>query len=337
MVDAVVATDGTLAYVSGGLGVVQRILVWVDRQGRETPIPVQPRPYVYPRIAPDGRRIALAIQDQENDLWLWDTDRMTLTRATFEPGFDFYPVWTPDGHRLIFASDRAGGARNLFWQVADGTGTTERLAKSEYVQDPSAISPDGTRVIFHETTATNNLDLLELHLEPETVRSDSAPAASVAGRVRPLVQTPFTERNGVISPDGRWLAYEADDSGQFEIYVRPYPEVGRGLSQVSTGGGTRPLWSRTGQELFFLSPIGALMRVGVEGGATWAAGTPNKVLNEGYFTVPGGNPGRSYDISPDGQRFLMIKMGGGLGQAAAPQIIVVQNWFEELKRLVPVN
>ena len=116
--------------------------------------------------------------------------------------------------------------------------------------------------------------------------------------------------------------------------MRSYPEVSRGLWQVSTGGGTRPAWARAGQELFYLSSAGALMRVGVERGPTWAASTPTKLLNEGYFTVPGGNPGRTYDVSPDGQRFLMIKAGGS-DQAAAPQIVVVQNWFEELTRLVP--
>jgi serine/threonine-protein kinase len=155
--------------------------------------------------------------------------------------------------------------------------------------------------------------------------------------VTPLVQTAFSELNGAISPDGRWLAYQANNSGQYEVYVRPYPDVSGGLRQVSTGGGTRPLWARTGQELFYLSSGGALMRVGVERGPTWAAGTPTKLLNEGYFTVPGGNPGRTYDISPDGKRFLIVKAGGGSGQAAVPQIVVVQNWLEELKRLVPVD
>ena len=336
-VDAVVANDGTLTYVSGGLGTVQRTLVWVDRQGQETSIPVPPHPYLYPRITPDGRRVALFVGDQENDLWLWDVARTTLTRVTFEPGFDIYPVWTPDGRRLIFSSDRVG-SRNLFWQAADGTGMVERLSESDSTQDPSAVSPDGARVIFHETSAANGLDLMELHLDDGGGSIGSSPAQQrSARRVTPLVQTPFSEQNGVISPDGRWLAYQANDSGQFEIYVRPYPEVSRGLWQVSTGGGTRPLWARTSEELFYLSPAGALMRVGVERGPTWAGATPAQLLNEGYFSVPGGNSGPTYDISPDGQRFLMIKAGGGSVQAAAPQIVVVQHWFEELKRLVPGN
>jgi serine/threonine-protein kinase len=153
------------------------------------------------------------------------------------------------------------------------------------------------------------------------------------------VHTPSTERNGVISPDGRWLAYEADNSGQFEVYVRPFPEVRSGNSQVSTGGGTRPLWARNGQELFYLSPTGALMRVGVERGPSWTATTPSMVLQESEeaFRVPSANPGRTYDISPDGRRFLMIRTASSAEGATPPQIIVVQNWFEELRRLVPTN
>ena len=155
-------------------------------------------------------------------------------------------------------------------------------------------------------------------------------------RVTPLVQTPFAEQNGILSPDGRWLAYEANDSGRLEVYVRPFPDVSRGLWQVSTGGGTRPLWARTGQELFYASLTGAIMRVGVERSPSWAATTPTLLIKEGYVTVPAGNPGRSYDLSPDGQRFLLLKAGDGSGQTAAPpSLIVIQHFDEELKRLVP--
>jgi serine/threonine-protein kinase len=131
-VDAVVAGDGTLAYVSGGdvAGAnAPRTLVWVDRQGRETPIPAPPRAYVYPRLSPEGTRVAVSAADQELDLWIWDLARGTLTRLTFDPGSDDYPVWTPDGRRLIFSSERTT-ARNIFWQAADGTGAVERLTDS---------------------------------------------------------------------------------------------------------------------------------------------------------------------------------------------------------------
>jgi serine/threonine-protein kinase len=280
--------------------------------------------YFYPRLSPDGRRVAVYAADQESDVWLWDLGRTMLTRVTFDPGQDLYPVWTPDGHRLIFSSDRAG-ARNLFWQAADGTGAVERLSESPNYQNATAVSPDGRRLVFTETVPKTGEDVMEVELDG-------------THRVTPLVQSPFTERNGVVSPDGRWLAYEANDSGPVEIYVRPFPEVNRGRWQVSTAGGTRPLWARSGQELFYVAPTGALMRVGVERSASWAATTPALLVKDGYSTSPGGFFGRTYDISPDGQRFLMIKEGGGTDQTAVPpQVIVVQHWTDELKRLVPAK
>ena len=320
--DFAVATDGTLVYVDapGGLAGAARTLVWVDRAGHEEPIAAPPRGYLYPQLSPDGTRVALDIRDQENDLWSWDLRRATLTRLTSEPGLDSNPVWTPDGRRIIFNSDRAGGQLNLWWQAADGTGAAERLTTSSNPQFPTGIAPDGTAVIFDEETPTMGRDLLRLALDGSR-------------RVTPLLQTKFDERNGMVSPDGRWLAYASDSSGRPEIYVRPFPNAG-GQWQASTGGGRTPLWARNGKELFYVAPDGALMRVpGEASGATWNAGTPTKLLEGRYFT-PGG-AGRPYDVSPDGQRFLMIKAAGA--DATAASIIVVQHWQEELKRLVPTT
>jgi len=324
-VDAVVAGDGTLAYVSGrGGAAVNRMLVWVDRQGRETPIPAPPRAYSQPRLSPDGTRVAAASQDQELDIWVWDLGRTTLTRVTFDPDFDSYPVWTRDSLRVIFSSQREG-ARNLFWQAADGTGTVERLTDSPNQQNAVSVSPDGRRLIFTETAPKTGEDIMQLELDG-------------SHRVAPLVQSPSIERNGVVSPDGRWLAYESNESGRFEISVRPFPDVTRGHWQVSTGGGTRPLWTPGGQELLYVSPTGALMRVGVDRAAIWTATPPTQLVKEGYATIPGSLSGRSYDIAPDGQRFLMIKEGGGADQTATPaSLVVVQHWLEELKRLVPTR
>lgn len=141
-----------------------------------------------------------------------------------------------------------------------------------------------------------------------------------------------------MSPDGRWLAYEANDSGQYEIRVRPFPDANSEKWQVTTTGGTRPLWTLNGQELFDISPTGAVIRVGVEPGPSWAVTTPTVVVKQGYFTNQGGFPARSYDVAPDGQKFLMIKQTGGLDQDKAPaRLIVVQHWIEELKRLVATN
>ena len=320
---AVVADDGTLAYMSGTVaGLAPRTLVWVDRQGRETPIPAPPRRYVYPRLSPDGTRVAVVAIDQELDVWVWDLGRSTLTRATLDAGIEHSPVWTPDGLRLIFSSERAG-VRNLYWQAANTTGAVERLADSASWQQASGVSPDGRRVVFTERSGATGEDIMQLELDG-------------THRVTPVLQSRFAERNGVVSPDGRWLAYEANDSGPFEIFVRPFPDVNSGHWQVSAAGGTRPLWTRSGRELIYVSPSGALISVGVAPGASWAVTRPVPVVKEGYATMPNVDLGRTYDIAADG-RFLMVK-GGGTEQAAAPaSIIVVQHWGEELKRLVPTK
>ena len=272
--------------------VALRSLVWVDRQGQETPIPAPPRNYAFPRLSPDGTRLAIYIPDQEIDIWLWDLARATLTRATFDPGVDVFPVWPPDGRQLLFSSARAG-AVNLFAQAADGSGDVTQLTKSPNVQHATSVSPDGTRLVFTETAPTTGQDVMQLRLDGTHA-------------VTPLVQTPFSERNGEVSPDGRWLAYEANDSGRFNIYVRPFPDVSSGHWQVSTDGGTRPLWARNSQELFYLNETGALMRVGVAHGPTWAATAPTKLF-EGRYGAAAGQIGRTYDVSLDGRRFLMIK------------------------------
>jgi eukaryotic-like serine/threonine-protein kinase len=328
-IDAVVADDGTLVYVPGRLERTpgRNLILWVDREGREEPIKAPPRVYFYPRLAPDGTRLALYTFDQEYDIWLWDLARATFTRVTSDPGQDTFPVWTPDSRRIIFGSERAG-ARNLFGQAADGTGAIERLTESPNLQNPTAISPDGTRLVFTETTPRTGDDVMILPLRGER-------------RAVALIQTSFAERNGEVSPDGRWIAYEANDSGQFEIYVRPFPNVVEGRWQVSSGGGTRPLWARNGQELFFLALTGALMRIGVERGTSWAATAPVQLFEGRYTTgTLRARLGRSYDVSPDGKRFLMTKVGGEAGTdgtAALTSLVVVQNWDQELKRLVPTR
>jgi eukaryotic-like serine/threonine-protein kinase len=156
------------------------------------------------------------------------------------------------------------------------------------------------------------------------------------GRVAPLLQTKADERNAIISPNGRWLAYESNSSTSFEIYVRPFPNVDGGQAQVSTAGGTKPLWGRDGKELFYVGADGVVMRVPVESsGTTWKSGTPMKLFEGRYFNS--GTSGRTYDVSPDGQRFLMIKAPRADASAAALALTLVQHWDEELKRLVPTK
>jgi serine/threonine-protein kinase len=180
--------------------------------------------------------------------------------------------------------------------------------------------------VFTEASAKTGRDVMGLRLDD-------------THQVLPLVQTPFDENNGIVSPDAHWLAYEANDTGTFEIYVRPFRDVTGERRQVSTSGGTQPLWARSGQELFYVAPGGTVMRAAVKSGSTWTAGVPTKVL-EGRYVVTqysGGNPQRNYDIARDGQRFLMMKAAASDATDAAPQIIVVQHFDEELKRLVPTK
>jgi serine/threonine-protein kinase len=336
-VDAGLADDGTLAYVSGGAdtgggSASPLTLVWVDRQGRETPLGAPPRAYTFPRVSPDGTRVALTIGgDQKPDIWLWDLPRARLTRLTLEPFAHTYPVWRPDGRNLVFSSDRAGGGvLNLFSQAADGTGAVERLTESPNSQIATDVTPDSSRLLFSEVFQKSGPDVMALRLDDTR-------------KVLPLVQTPFSERNAIVSPDGRWLAYEANDSGRFEIYVRPFPDVTSGHWLVSTSGGRYPLWAHRGRELFYVAPDGALMGVAVAGGSPWTAGTPKKILEGGpggYVTTAGvfSNFPRNYDIAPDDQRFLTIKATGGNAVASAPPtIVVVQHFDEELKRLMPLK
>ena len=290
--------------------------MWVDRQGREEAIQnVPPRGYIYPRISPDGTKVALDIRDEQLDIWTWDFARETLTRVTFDPREEEAPVWTPNGQRLVFRS--GAGPTSLYSQSEDGTGTPEQLTQAPVGQFPSALSADGRWLVFAE-----NSDLMIMALDGTRER-------------KPLVQTPFNEANGEISPDGRWIAYQSNESGQNEMYVRPFPNAGAGRRQISTGGGTRPLWARKGQELFYLANNGSLMSVPIEPGDTMKAGNPTPVF-EGQYLIAGA--GRNYDVSPDGRRFLMIRSIGTSDQTPAPPSInVVVNWFEELQRLVPTD
>jgi serine/threonine-protein kinase len=315
-----VAENGSLVYVAGDVQQAGRALVWVDRRGREEPLSAPPREYVYPTISPDGTKVALDVRDQENDIWIWDFARETLARLTFDPGLDRRPIWTPDGRRIAFSSQQGGNPGNVFWRAADGAGAVERLTEDPNQQIPGSFSPDGARLIFYgiNTKTGNDIEMVSLGKEH---------------RVTPLAQTTFTERNPDVSPDGRWLAFESDESGRLEVHVRPFPDVDEGRWQVSTSGGTRPRWAPGGRELFYFVEPGRMMVVPVQSGATFAAGNPQLVF-EGRYVAS--QPGRTYDVSADGQRFLMIKERGAVGQTStAREIVVVQNWTEELKRLVP--
>ena len=318
-----VSRTGFLIYAPGGTGSsARRSLVWVDRDGREQAITAPPRAYTYPRLSPDGTRVALDVRDQNGDIWIWDLARQNLTRLTFEPGADQYPLWAPDGRRIFFSSARGSNRPQIFSQAADGSGQAEQLVEGAYQRQPQAITPDGKQLLFRESDPKTAADIGGVSLADRKVSS--------------LVHTSFAEQNPDVSPDGRWITYQSSESGRLEIYVRPFPNVDEGRWQVSTSGGIRPMWSRTGRELFYIdgavTPM-RMMSVPVQTTPVFTAGRARALFDVPAF---GENvPGRNYDVSADGQRFLVIKDETAQTAAmTATPFVAVLNFAEELKRVV---
>jgi len=305
---------GTLVYVSGDAQ-VSRNLVWVARNGMVQPLPAPAREYDWPRLAPDGRRIAVEVGGQT---WIYDTTRDTLTRLTFEGSQNDGPLWSPDSSHVAVRSNRAGPPGSMFWQMSDGSGGTERLSTSTQVSDlPLSFSPDGQLMTFIRADPKTQRDIWVLSLTDHTRT--------------PFVVTPATEGAARFSPDGRWLAYVSDESGRPEIYVQPYPGPG-GKWQISIDGGTEPAWNANGRELFYRSGD-KMMAVPVMLQPSFSAGRPAMLFEGTYLSSTFPLTGVAYDVTRDGQRFLMVKDR----PTSATQINVVVNWFEELKRLVPTK
>jgi Tol biopolymer transport system component len=324
-----VSRTGFLVYAPGAtVSIALRGLVWVDRSGREEPLGAPARSYRTPRLSPDGTRVALEIADLENDIWVWDLERKNLTRLTFDPKSDHSPVWSSDGSRVFFASLRAGTVANIYVQAADGTGQAERLQDAATDSIPQALSPDGKLLLYRENGLKTRLDISTLRLDDRTAT--------------PLIATPFAEQNPEISPDGRWIAYQSNESGTGEVYVRPFPDVDSGRWQVSAGGGSRPLWARSGRELFYViaNPNGTgarMMAVPIQGGATFKAGNPQELF-EGRYIATAAAAGRTFDVSADGNKFLMIRdTSDALTAPSGPSLVFVLNWFDELRRLAPTR
>jgi predicted Ser/Thr protein kinase len=311
------SSDGSLAYVAGGLSGADSTLVWVDRKGAAQPLPVPPRGYDSPRLSPDGQRLAVGINGTSPGLWIYDLERGTLTKLIDAGVINPYPIWTPDGKRVTFKAP-VGDPFNLYSMPADGSGSPERLTTDENIKWPGSWSPDGRVLAFIEQgpTAVPGIQVVKLD-------GDRKP--------QPFSQTPTSKVGGVISPDGKWIAYESTESGRAEVYLQPFPIPG-GKWEISTDGGTEPVWNRNGRELFYRGG-NRMMAVDVVTQPTFTAGKPRLVFEGRYVARTGGSPA-NYDVSPDGQRFLMIK---GSEETPATQINIVQNWFEELKQKVPTG
>jgi Tol biopolymer transport system component len=320
-----ISATGSLVYVSGGVQSAQSKLVWVGRNGAEQPLAAPARAYGFPRLSPDGRRLAVTILEQESQVWLYDL-RETLTRFTFGGNYNSLSAWTPDGKRIAFQSNKEGPL-NIFWQLADGSGGLERLTTSDFIHGPQSYSPDGQLLTFIEVNPTTGYDIWVLRM------SDPSAGSGQVRKAQPFLRTPFNETVPRFSSDGRWLVYVSDESGRNEIYVQPYPGPG-GKWQISTEGGTEPVWNPNGRELFYRSGNIKMMAVDIATQPSFAAGTPRMLFEGQYLQTSATAP--YYDVSPDGQRFLMLKPVEQV-DAAPTQINVVLNWFEELKQKVPAG
>jgi Tol biopolymer transport system component len=309
-----ISENGSLVYLTGGIQAGQSALVWADRKGAEQPLPAPLHSYRSPRVSPDGKRIAVVLDELGGNAWIYDLARDTLTRLTFEAGGANSLAWTRDGKRLAFNS---GGTPNLFWQSADGSGKAERLTTSENQQNAISWSPDGQALAYMELDPATSQDVWVLRLSDR--------------KAQPFLRTSFYESVPQFSPDGHWLAYVSNESGRFEIYVQPYPGPG-GKYQISTDGGTEPVWNPNGRELFYRSG-GKMMAVDITMQSSFSAGKPRMLFDRPYLSLSTTLP--SYDVSPDGQRFLMLKPSEQT--QTTTQINVVQNWFEELKQKVPTG
>jgi serine/threonine-protein kinase len=321
--------EGTLAYLPGRSTGVEAPIQWLDREGKTQVLRAAPSDVMNLRFSPDGRRLAMDIGDGgQRDVWVYEWERETMSRLTFDAEDDGSPVWTPDGRRIVFSSMRADKTPNLYWQAADGTGEVQRLTESKNPQFPNSWHPDGKSLAFTEITPQGYGDLMILPLQGDeaTGWTPGKPAAFLASR--------FAERIAAFSPDGRWLAYESNETGRFEVNVLPFPGPG-GRRQVSTGGGTFSTWSRTRKELFYqASELKLMVAAYAVDGVSFRAERP-RVWSEAPFEPRG--PGRTFDLHPDGQRLAVLKSLASLAEARHDRLTLVVGFADELRRIAPAR
>jgi serine/threonine-protein kinase len=334
---AACSDTGTFVYISAVASSAssnQRALLWVDRKGKEEAVKAPLDAYRDIRISPDGMRVALTIVKTggNSDIWVWDMMRNTTTRLTFDKTHALLPLWTPDSRQISFSSHREE-SHGVYLKSADGTGKDERLP------------PVKGRNIF-PAFWTGSGKVLLAEIAPLGSASFDIGALSMGDGINQewklLMQEQYVEVQPRVSPEGRYMAYTSNESGRSQVYVRPFPDVDEGGRwQISTGGGDSPLWSREGGELFYRNGDAAMV-VSVKTQPAFSLETP-KLLFRGMYVpsnIKTNDPqSNTWDISPDGKRFLMMKESGSSESAARGprRINIVLNWFEELKQRVPTK
>jgi serine/threonine-protein kinase len=311
-----VSGTGVLVFIPGQEGGgVQLEAVLVDREGKVEPLAGEKRDYRNPKFSPDGRYLALEIATEDNaDVWVYDLERDVPTRLTFDDGYDGSPVWSPDGEYIAFASGREEGTPGIFRKAADGSGEVEKIAGDQRPLVPWSWSPDGRKIAVMIQNPDTNFDIALVNVE--------------TGEIEPFLTTPYIEYAPAFSPDGRWLAYGNNESGNWEAYVRP-ADGGRGKWQVSAGGGTYPLWSSDGKEIFLGWEDGTVRAVAIEAGeGQLRASRPRELFSGSFADLTTDKV--MYDVTPDGRQFLLFR-GQVAGSASGHEHIrLVSDWFSEL-------
>jgi eukaryotic-like serine/threonine-protein kinase len=321
-----ISNNGTLAYVAGQTINGDPAIHWMDRSGKTTPLRAVGAGWNSIHFAPDGKRIAMDIgANGLSDVWIYDWARDTPTRLTFDAVSAAEPVWTPDGKRITFGSRRGDRSTpNLYWQRADGTGEIQRLTESKSLQIATSWHPSGKFLAFTERNPQTADDVMILPMEGDD-RQGWKP-----GKPTVFLNSPFIEANAVFSPDGRWVAYQSNESGANEVYVRPFPGPG-GKWQISTDGGTFPTWSQSRHELFY-SRTGRLLVAAYDvEHDSFRAQKPRVWSPVAFRPRPRGRP---YDLHPDGERFALAP-NIETQVAAKDKVTFVLNFFDELKRIAP--